>query len=147
MKTVTKYKAVDGSEFTSKADCLLHERLLNQQDSILNQLAKLPEDDGCEFANGKGYFQYDVVFIDNLKMQLLKLIEINTEWDDLKIAVQNQRLNLKVMGILGRYLDDSDSVFRRAYYRLFGNVDEQGREWGQMFYRLNPEKAEQIKLN
>lgn len=145
MRDIQKFQAVDGKEFLSKIDCENHEKLIFRLTHITSSLYPLP--DGCDFLNGKGYLQYDIHYINNVKLKFLKLIEVTTEWNKLKEAVAAQRLNLYTFSILGRYLDDSDSVFYATYSRLFGNIDENGREWGQAYYKNNPDKAEQIQLN
>lgn len=145
MKAIEMYQSDDGKKFVSKADCLLHEKICKERDSVLNELFKVPEE--INFTNGDGYVQYDLHWINNLKLKYLKLIEVNTEWAELKKAINAQRGNLYAFGILGRYLDDGNSEFYSGYCRLFGNIDEQGREWGQMYFRLNPDKAKQVQLN
>lgn len=146
MKTVSMYQANDGKRFTSKADCRLYETIVKQRDTALSQLETIADKD-CSFANGGGYIQHDPEKVKKVKLQYLKLIELNTEWKDLKKAVKNQKENLDKITFLGRYLDDSDSYFRSGYYRLFMCIDELGREWGQPYYRLNPHEGKQKQLN
>lgn len=49
-------------------------------------------------------------------------------------------------GWIGRYFDDGGhNCLYEAWSRL-RCIDEKGREWGQPYYALNPEKGEQKSL-
>lgn len=134
------YESTDGKKYDNEAQCRLRDKLVEVRNGIIAKLAPLPS--GVDFANGEGFIQYDIDYINNIKLELLRAIERDTESDGTKKLVREQRLNLYQFGLLGRYLDDGDSIFYSLYSRLFGNIDEQGREWGQGYYRLHPEMAQ-----
>lgn len=73
--------------------------------------------------NGDLFIQQDPIIIESLKQQMIQHY-------DPKIG----------FGILGRYLNDGDSVLYEHWCRL-SNCDEQYREWGQGYYRINPNES------
>jgi len=135
MEKVTKYVAKNGREFLSREECENHEVLLNEIEYTMKLLVEVPSD--CDFANGGGYIQQDLGKVEEVKKLLMSLIS-------------EHHSNLSSESgyyVIGRTLDDSQSVLYSPYIRLFAEIDEKGREWGLPYYRNNPHKAKNICLN
>ena len=75
------------------------------------------------FLNGDLFIQQDPIIIESLKQQLI-------QHNDPDVGV----------GILGRYLNDGNSILYSYWCRL-SNCDEQYREWGQGYFRINPNES------
>lgn len=136
MKQITQYKADDGKIFTNKSDCLVYDELIKKVNIIMKPFGHLPEDEDCSFANGGGYIKHKKTDVEKAK----KLIT----------ALGNDTFNIKPkasFGWIGRYFDDSGySCLYSAWGRL-SNIDRNGREWGQGYYAINPDKGTQKQLN
>ncbi|MDD2285827.1 MAG: hypothetical protein PHU98_06295 [Mariniphaga sp.] len=138
MKTITKFKAIDGIEFTNKNECIKYELLIDRVNSIMNTLPKHP--DSCDFANGSGYLQHDKTILKNAKVALLKICKeyIDHKW--IQINIDDDSIH---PSYVGRLLDDYGiKPLNSAWYR-FQCIDSNLREWGQPYYANYPEKATQ----
>ena len=138
IKEIKKFVANDGSEWVDVDKATQREALLKQIDELLKPLGDVPQNDGCRFANGEGYIQQDKFIVAQIKLDLIKLTakELNDpSWLESKVNFMN----------LGRWLDDSGNPLYSAWGRLI-NIDDHGREWGQAYYALNPDKATFIKI-
>ena len=132
MKAITKYQANDGVIFDEELKCVTYEQQLLQIDSIMRFMGKKPKDKGCEFANGGGYIQHDVK---QLKQATNQLVILSKAILGIKEDVE--------FGWIDRYFDDSNNRALYAAWSRLSNCDEQGREWGQDYYAINPEKGVQ----
>lgn len=144
METITKFKAIDGTEFTSETECLKYELLIKRVDEIMSLLPPTPKDDGCSFANGDGYIKHEKTELRNAQV---KLLEICKEYIDHKWIQQSIDDETVHCSWVGRLLGDYGiKPLNNAWYR-FSCVDNQSREWGQPYYANNPEKGKQVQLN
>ena len=75
------------------------------------------------FLNGDLFIQQDPIIIESLKQQMIQHYDPHVGF-----------------GILGRYLNDENSTLYGYWCRL-SNCDEQYREWGQGYFRLNPNES------
>lgn len=144
METITKFKAIDGKEFTSEQECLKYESLIRKVDGIMALLPPTPDNDGCSFANGDGYIQHDKAKLKNAQVQILELCKdyIDHKWIQQTIDDESVRPSY-----VGRLIDDYNiRPLNKAWFR-FMCVDKQNREWGQPYYANNPEKGKQVQLN
>jgi hypothetical protein len=140
METITKFKAIDGKEFTSEIECLKYELLIKRVDEIMALLPKIPKDDGCNFANGGGYIQHEKTTLRNAQIQLL---EICKEYIDHKWIQQTIDETVH-SSYVGRLLGDYGiRPLENAWYR-FSCVDKQYREWGQLYFATNPDKGTNV---
>ena len=130
----------------------------------LNKLISTKQyDKDCSFSNGKGYIQQDINLVNSLKEEFHtkatkfindKSIDYINSKDWLKFhtveerptAIEKAKNTTYDKYFIGRYLDDMNSDLYKIWGRL-QTIDELGREWGQIFFRLHPEQAEQIQLN
>jgi hypothetical protein len=144
METITIFKAIDGTEFTSKTECLKYEILIKRVDEIMALLPPTPKDDGCSFENGDGYIKHEKTELRNTQV---KLLEICKEYIDHKWIQQSIDDETVYSFLVGRLLDNYGiKPLKNAWYR-FLCVDNQSREWGQPYYADNPEEGKQVQLN
>ncbi len=144
METITKFKAIDGTEFTSETECLKYESLIRKVDSIMALLPPTPNNDGCSFANGDGYIKHDKAKLRNAQIQILELCKeyIDHKW--IQQTIDDESVH---PSYVGRLIDDYNiRPINKAWFR-FMCVDKKSREWGQPYYANNPEKGEQVQLN
>jgi hypothetical protein len=132
MEEVIKYKALDGSVFNTKKECLDYEVIIAKVNSIMCGFVKRPE--SSDFTNGKGYIQHDISTVNKAKKDI-------TDYG-------NKLFNSSCgFGFIGRYFDDSG---KKCLYTAWGRLncmDDKGREWGQGYYAVNPDKAVQKPYN
>jgi len=144
METITKFKAIDGTEFTSETECLKYELLIKRVGEIMALLPPTPKDDGCSFANGDGYIKHDKAKLRNAQVQILGLCKdyIDHKW--IQQTIDDESVH---PSYVGRLIDDYNiRPINKAWFR-FMCVDKQNREWGQPYYANNPEKGKQVQLN
>ena len=139
MKTLTKYQAEDGLEFTEAAECRKHEANLEEVKIIMSQLPVRP--DGCDFDNGGGFIQHDK---DVLIAVRARFCEFAKRYTDDKWLQQTIDLGLDAHpSYVGRLIDDCAPNSIGKHWHRFMCIDSQFREWGQPYYANHPEKGEQ----
>lgn len=144
MKKITKYEAVDGTEFDTENECATYEKLMEKVNSIMAELPNKPNDDGCHFSNGGGYIQHDKTVLQNVKTKLL--IEIKKHIDH-KWVDETMKDETVHPSYVDRLLDDYHiQPLRNAWGRILC-IDNKAREWGQPYFAYNPTKGTQVKLN
>ena len=143
MEAITKYRADDGSEFRTQAECLAHEALCAEIAAVVATLPPLPSDDGCRFSNGHGFIQHDPANFYAARTSLLKIAQrvCPHKWIDQSLADSTVD-----SGWAGRIIGESSAPLNRAWYRV-SCVDKNLREWGQPYYATHPDQGEQIRLN
>lgn len=144
MEVITKFKAIDGTEFKKESDCLKYELLIKRVDDIMALLPPKPNDDGCKFSNGSGYLQHEKTVLRNAQLQLLEICKeyIDHKWIQQTIDDENVHCSY-----VGRLLSDYNiKPLNNAWHR-FSCIDKQQREWGQPYFALNPNEGEQVELN
>jgi len=105
---------------------------------LLNKFPKLPKDENCSYANGNGYIQWSKEEYNNLRNEFLDLVKDNHP--SLKKTVKITKDMDSNLGVMGRCLDDMDSILYAVWCR-FMKIDNQQREWGQTYYAIHSEKA------
>jgi hypothetical protein len=133
MKTREVFETQDGRRFDRREDAAKHEEMLSLVSNCNKQLPYVQGND-LDFLNGGGCIQHTGDDIHAFKEYLRRLLFM--EGGDKYVEMFDKQPD----GIIGRYLDDSGSLLYRLWGRL-ANIDSQGREWGQYFYKLHPEKA------
>ena len=138
MKAITKFKAEDGVEFNSEADCIAHEALCAEIDEIMATLPRRPNDEGCRFSNGHGFLQHSTEKFWPARDALLRIGNrlFPHKWFDQSLADRTVDSSWA-----GRLISETSAPLWRAWSRI-SCVDKQLREWGQPYYANNPEKAE-----
>lgn len=134
MNIITKYKAVDGKEFVTELECRNHESHIEQASEV-NKILPSAVDDNCSFVNGDGFIQQSPEDIAQFKKSLADLIG----------QKMGEEVKLKFLfnsrGIAGRIIDDSGETYIYKLMTRLHCIDEQNREWGQVFYAIHPERA------
>lgn len=149
MEAITVYKAVDGSRWDSESDALKRDDESFKTALSIGQLGeRYKETDSCNYENGGGYVQHDLNTIRVCKMALIRLCRETRphfdEWARMQESVHKVDLLKIDVGWFNRMMDD-DSPMDKAWRRFYC-IDAQGREWGQPYYALNPDKGEQKRL-
>ncbi len=145
MKTITKYIADDGTEFRDELKCLEHEALCSEIADVMSVLPRRPDNDGCRFANGGGYIQHEAGTLMTVRDRLLRIAQRFTKDPSIQKeldgrAVHESHVQYAINAMCPKVLID-------AYNRISYTDPWTAREYGQMYFRNNPDKAEQIQLN
>lgn len=134
MEVVLKFKANDGVIYNSEAEANKADMIFDICEEMNKQLPDEPEN----FREVNGYLQCDKVIVDNLKELFLKTA--NAYFKPTTPFIHFD-------GIVGRYISDSGTqAFNKIYFRL-SCIDSNYRMWHQVYFRLNPQKANKIKMN
>lgn len=138
MKIIQKFESYCGKVFNTSEECLKYEEISKQVDVILSTLIDSRQyDEDCSFSNGKGFVQHPQNTYKILEKELLKL---SNEWFKPK---KFESVNFR----LERYIEDSGiTCLNKLSYKLMC-IDELGREFGQVYYRNNPQDSELFALN
>jgi hypothetical protein len=139
MKTITKFQADDGCEFKTSDECQAHESLCAAVVKIMSKLTAEPKDDHCNFSNGRGYIQHDPLTFLDVRNALLELGAAQfSEDSNLRVWFEQCKDGKRHVYWISRLLDDNGQlVILRAWNRIM-NTDDSFREWGQMYFVLNP---------
>ena len=138
MKIITKYQAIDGHEFVDEATCLNHEAILRNIEMVMSHLIKSPE--SYEFQNGHGFIQQRPSDVELVKNAIIDM------WMGDEQICMGARQHPARLSILARIFSDCNSPLQKPWHRLCC-IDDCYREWGQMFFAINPDQGEQVKLN
>jgi hypothetical protein len=137
MKKIIRYQAEDGKIFETEIACLEYEKILEKIKTIMEPLGDYDVFPSA-FGNGDIFLQHDINVVKRINSLLLQAVKDFHKWTDVEYRIGS---------FIGRYIDDSNSPFKTAYFRL-NNIDEKGREWGQLYFKINPNpKAKAYILN
>lgn len=146
MEIVTRFKAIDGREFTIKEECRNYELLIERVHNIMALLPKTPEDDCTNnFCNGDGFIQHDKNELRSAKIKILELCKEYIKHDWIQQAIDDENAD---PSYVDRLIGEQSNIspLNSAWYR-FMCIDKMNREWGQPYYALNPERGKMIQLN
>jgi hypothetical protein len=140
MQAIQKFKADDGAEFRTEAECISYEALCAEVAEIMATLPAQPKDDGCRFSNGDGYLQHEPANLERARISILKIGQ-----RFIKEPPWLQQTIDTPAGChpswAGRLIGDAcPRPVNDAWYR-FQCIDKQNREWGQPYYANNPNEA------
>ena len=141
MKTKTYYIAKDNSKHENEAKAISHEKFIDEIAEAMKPLGERYDDGRCEYANGKGYVQHHPDDVLKAKTGIIKIAKRVVPDDIWKHPAKN----IHPHSFAGRLLSDSNDFLYSAW-RRFMCIDEKGREWGQPYYSLNPERAIQTEI-
>jgi len=117
------------------------------EDKIKKIMSKLTingfDNFNASFSNGKGYIQHNVNTVNEVTCEIIQLAYCNGNYgndvDKLKKTLARVPLKgFRQNSIVGRYLDSTP--FWSSYSRLVC-IDYKGREFGQAYFAINPERA------
>ena len=125
-------------EFDTREEAEHHEAYCTALDNASAILRTPIESIGYGFSDGEGYVQQSSEAVSRFIIAVGEAIAL---YDSPEIA---QRWKEQPRGIVGRFMDDSNSPARSVYWRL-SRIDEDFREWGQMFFALHPSEGKQVE--
>lgn len=133
MKSVTTYEAIDGARFDDYRDCEKHETGLAVVNAILADLpAAEPE--------GETYVQHDRETLLSVKRRLFELV-LAKYGDSYPLWKEFDPDKVHPMSGVGRVLDDLGGPLASAWRRLSCYNFDNGREYEQPYFALNPDEA------
>jgi hypothetical protein len=143
MKTVTYYVAKDGSEHKTEAGAKERDALIRRVRAAMEPLGKQQRDPHCRFSNGGGYVPHSKEAIGKARAALIVISREVLAWyfRDSKVNPEEAHASW-----FCRIIDGSCGPLDMAWSRL-ARIDELGREWGQMYYAINPDKGEQVEYS
>lgn len=125
------YAAQDGSAFYSRAQAEAHEHKIEECERALGLLADAePFKDGMR--SGAGYVQQKRWRVEACKRILVVLLD--EEFPYLKVLEWEAQ---SPWGMAGRAASEGSKPLALAWSRL-ARIDEQGREWEQPYFAMNP---------
>lgn len=119
MEVITIFKAWDGKRFNTQAECERYEDVIYQVRVIEGRLRPRPSD--IKFANGGGYVLQNISTVEKARQDFNDLV---------------QRLTGKSGPAMRYYIEDMPAVV--SFWDRLYSTDSLGREWGQLYYALNP---------
>ena len=148
MKKVEMYETEDGTLFESFEKAQQQSYLLKEVKKLIELIGGFPNDSGCQFINGGGYYQLSCKAVEEFDSKAIAIIKKSEPWI-FKGALEKEGLSnetlMKSYGV-GRCLCDSDSVLY-TLVSIRNCIDSKYRRWGQPYFANNPDKGEQKKLN
>lgn len=139
METITKYLANDGEEFKDRQSCVAHESMLMILGAAMDSLKTRPK--SSEFHNGDlGYIQQDKEGVDGASRVVLALC--CNYYSSIKQDIKDNAFLSRDSSIC-RFIDDSCPDTLANAWRRLGCIDDNYREWGQVFYRNHPTECNQ----
>ena len=138
MKTKVYWIADDGGECETEQKARKRNALLRDIQSAMSPLGTKVKDRHCSFANGGGYRQHRLIDVLKAKTSFIDIAKREVPhkiWN-------NKAEDIHPMSFAGRLLDDCSPTLYEAWHR-FMCIDDTGKEWGQPYYALNPEKGTQ----
>jgi hypothetical protein len=128
MKTITKYQALDGSEYTDLNKAAARDALCLKVDAAMQPLGDVPQ--GVK--DGKGWLQHDLETVLKAKDAILEICREEGYADSFPVF-KNPGRECHPLSVIGRILGDNGGPLNKAWGR-FGRIDAQGREHQQCFY-------------
>lgn len=144
MRQIVKYKADDGVEFFSMADCVQHEGNVNAAALIMSTLPKRPTSPA--FSCGSGYVQHIQGELITVRNKFLEFSKVYCTHPWIDQGLEDDRPCIGHTGV-ARILSESLPKSVHVHWFRFVCIDKHFREWGQPYYALNPDKGMQVRLN
>ena len=141
MEQITKFKAIDGTEFYSENECLDYENLIARVNAIMGKLPVRPND--TDFINGEGFIQHEKSDLITTRIAILEICKeyINHKW--VQQTMDNETVHPSWVGrLLGDY---GIKPLEKAWDRFYC-IDNHFREWGQPYFAANPDEGQQVRL-
>ncbi len=128
MKTITKYQANDGSEWSNPEDAEKRDALCVKVDAAMQPLGTVPKD----VSDGNGWLQHDLETVNRAKDAIMEICQ-SEGFAESFAAFKNKGRDCHPLSVIGRVLDDFGGPLNRAWNR-FCRIDLQGREHQQPFF-------------
>lgn len=135
MKAITKFQALDGSEFDSEDACRSYESLCAEISDIM---VSLPEVKIC----GAGHFQHEASTVLRIQRALVEIFaRLHPSLNDHHVEWARRAVVPAGMTLIGRDIDDcGEAPLRAAWHRLM-RMDRQFREYEQPYYAIQADRA------
>lgn len=135
MQTITKYRADDGTEHTTEDECRRWENAIRNAAVALSPLGQ-----DRDIRHGR-YIQHELVDINRARSNLLRELRLfYPSWPWEKWGNDDSQYHPR--GIIGRFVDDSNSPYRDAWFRLMCISFTTGREYDQPYFASNEGESE-----
>lgn len=136
MEQVIKYKANDGSEWTTAEKARERDVLFAACEAAMGELKHVPSDMRCGW-----YVQQDLEALRRTKQRLFDIANtskgILKRWIDQQMQnhskTEYQMVHEVHVSLYSQMLDEDDGPLCSAYHRL-RCIDDQCREWNQPYY-------------
>lgn len=148
MKTITRYLADDGTEFTEEQACMGHEALCAEVRDLLAKLPPRPKKGKKAentFLNGRGYIQHDAATIWQVRDGLLRIAQNLTDDVSIKRAL-GERVCLHPGFVFTAIDQGCPDVVSKAWVRIMCVGSTTFREYGQPYF-LRTGHLSEICLN
>lgn len=140
MRKIVKFVAVDNTEFTSKKECIKYEDLIERINLIMSALKPIPTD--IDFRNGGSFVQQNKIYFDKVRANLLTEIGNYIDHPWIKQTIADDKIDPSWVGrLVGDY---GIKPLVSAWYRI-SCIDKEYREWGQVYFRNNPNESDALK--
>jgi hypothetical protein len=137
---VTRFKTADGTEFANESDAIEHEALsLRCERALESTIGKRRKID-C-----KHYVQHDIKIALQAKRLMLEII--CEKHGDAYPVLKTDADQVHPRSFVGRLADDIGGPIGKAWGRLCCIDFDNGREYEQPFFALNPDKAPTVEMN
>lgn len=128
MKTITKYQANDGTEWTDPNKAAERDALCGKVDAAMAPLGDTPQ----AVKDGEGWLQHDLETVNQAKDAILEICRAEGFAKSFPVFGHKGR-EIHPRSSISRILDDFGGPLCTAWNR-FGRIDEQGREFDQCYY-------------
>ncbi|MCK9279314.1 MAG: hypothetical protein M0P71_01730 [Melioribacteraceae bacterium] len=143
MKIITKYQAIDGSEWNTEEECNTREKMIEQVDNAMSLLKPIPKE-----LNWEGYVQQSAEVVKECKRKLFNIVN---QKDILGEAIkwQIKKYDTKFEEVYSSWfcgmLDENNAPLYNAYNRLC-NIDKENKEWNQPYYATNKSTRKDVRI-
>ena len=150
MESITKYRAEDGSEWSTPEQAIEREKAIAEVRAAMTPLGEHPG--STAFTNGDGFIQHDKANVLKARFALYDLAKAGPlkSWiEDQKTIFGKTDYQMAVEvhpSWFQRMLDGGCDPLYRAYCRILC-IDDQCREWGQPYYAEHPHEAKMFQRN
>lgn len=132
VEIVTRYKTFDGREFATEIKAQSHENDLNLVKRITDMF---PSSDSLGMGE---FYQLPLQLVQNARAALADILR--EKFGEYEQTAIDSFANGTHHGIIGRYLDDSNSSFY-SVWNIFERIDDRGRMFNQPYYVHHPAEA------
>ncbi len=139
MEKITKYRANDGSEWSTKLSAAMREDMIIQVQGAMKNLKDHPTD-----LNWDGYVQHSEESVVECKKSLFSIANkegVLAGWIEDQMKSHGKTTDDLIYNShpswFGRMLDGAHTPLMRAYGRLC-RIDDLCREWNQPYFVSNP---------
>jgi hypothetical protein len=133
MKAITKFVALDGTEFNDKDKCCDYEKLC---DEIHQLTLQWPEVD----VRGAQFVQQDKNTVLRVQRHMTEIFE-RLHWRDHHTEWARNATVPAGMSLIGRYVDDSGVLPERRVWGRIARLDMKFREYEQPYYAIQADKV------